>query len=34
MDFEARYVLKPNKWAFSLLANNLFNTQTFINYNK
>uniref|UniRef100_UPI00404917D1 carboxypeptidase-like regulatory domain-containing protein n=1 Tax=Flavobacterium sp. TaxID=239 RepID=UPI00404917D1 len=32
LDFEARYVFKPNKLSFSLSANNLFNNKTFRNY--
>lgn len=33
LDAEARYVVKENKLTFFLSANNLFNTQTFRNYN-
>ncbi len=32
LDFEARYVFKPNKLSFSLSANNLLNNKTFRNY--
>jgi hypothetical protein len=33
MDLEARYTFKANKLTFSLSGNNLFNTETFRNYN-
>ena len=32
LDLEARYVVKENKLTFFLSGNNLFNTETFINY--
>jgi hypothetical protein len=32
LDFDARYTVKENKLTFSLSGNNLFNTNTFINY--
>lgn len=33
MDLEARYTIPSNKLSFSLSGNNLFNTETFRNYN-
>ena len=33
LDVEARYVVKENKLTFFLSGNNLFNTETFRNYN-
>ncbi|NHN25203.1 TonB-dependent receptor [Flavobacterium jejuense] len=33
LDLEARYTVKKNKLTFFLSGNNLFNTETFINYN-